>query len=179
MGRFFKPVFPFDSGIKFMTERRGERNMRNYFTWIGLILCVSVLFAVEAGATVPFADDLTDVRLIRSGVGSPSTMSPAFDLDDYVIDNDTSDDSLTWGVSVEAGGPTVNIDTTSAQLGLHEAEVLAQAAAGLWDATFTADDSSDTADTVSTAKYSSFWLTEPKFTADNRLSIRSAGPRFT
>jgi hypothetical protein len=138
------------------------------------------LFAVEAGATVPFADDLPDVRLIRQGVGSPSSMSPAFDLDDYVIDNDTSDDSLSWSVSVEAGGPTVNVDASSLQLGLHEAEVLAQSAAGLWDANFTADDSSDTADTGSTLKYSNFWLTEPKFTADNRLSFKGANlPRFT
>ncbi len=179
MGNLFTSSFPFDSGIKSMKERRGEKNMRKYFTWCGLILCVSVLCVVEAGATVPFADDVVDIRLIRSGVGAPSTMSPAFDLDDYVIDNDTADDSVSWSVSVEGGGPTVNIDTTSAQLALHEAEVLAQAAAGIWSATFTADDSSDTADTASELKYSSFWLTEPKFTADNRLSIRSSGPRFT
>jgi hypothetical protein len=138
------------------------------------------LFAVEAGATVPFADDLPDISLIRQGVGTPDAMDPAFDLDDYVIDNDTSDDALSWSVSVEAGGPTVNVDVASLQLGLHEAEVLAHAPAGLWDATFTADDSSDTADTASTLKFSNFWLTEPKFTADNRLSFKGAGlPRFT
>ena len=180
MGKFSKPVFPFDSGMKFKTERRGERNMRNYFTWIGLILCVSVLFAVEAGATVPFADDLPDVRLIRQGVGTPESMDPAFDLDDYVIDNDTSDDALTWTYSVEGGGPIVNVDTASLQLGLHEVEVQALSSAGLYDATFEADDLSDTDDTVSTLKYSEFWLTEPKFTADNRLSFKGAGmPRFT
>ena len=172
--------FPFCSGIKSKKERRGKKNMRKYITCFGLILCVSVMFAVEAGATVPFADDLPDVRLMRSGLGTPQSMQPAFDLDDYVIDNDTTDGGLSWGVSVEGGGPTVNIDTTSVQLALHEADVLAQAAAGLWDATFTADDTSDIADTVSTLKYADFWLTEPKFTADNRLSFQGSGlPRFT
>lgn len=154
--------------------------MRNYFTWIGLILCVSVLCAVDAGATVPFADDLPDVRLIRQGVGTPESMDPAFDLDDYVIDNDTADSDLSWSVSVEAGGPVVNIDASSLQLGLHEADVGALSAAGLYDADFTVDDGSDTDVAGSTLKYSDFWLTEPKFTADNRLSFQGAGlPRFT
>ena len=130
MAKFSKLVFPFDSGIKFVTERRGKGNMRNYFKWIGLILCVSVMFAVEAGATVPFADDLPDVRLIRQGAGAPVSVDPAFDLDDYIIDNDTSDDAISWSVSVEAGGPIVNIDAASLQLGLHEVEVQALATSG-------------------------------------------------
>ena len=155
--------------------------MRKYFTWFGIILCVSVLFAVEVGATVPFADDLPDVRLIRQGSGgTPETMAPAFDLDDYVIDNQQTDDSISWSSSVEAGGPAINIDTVSDQLALHEVDVAAVAAAGLYDATFTANAAGDTDEAVSTVKYSEFWLTEPKFTADNRLSFAGADlPRFT
>jgi len=182
MIKMSQPIFPIESGIKSSkNERREKKNMRHCFTWVGIICCVSVLFAVEVGATVPFADDLPDIRLIRQGAGAPTTLTPAFDLDDYVIDNDDADDELSWSRSVQAGGPVVNIDDSSTQPALHDVDVLAQAAAGVWNVVYTVsapDSQTDT--TQSKKKYSSFWLTEPKFTADNRLSFKGAGkPRFT
>jgi hypothetical protein len=155
--------------------------MRHCFTLIGLICVVSFLFAVEASATSPFADALPDIRMIKQSGGSPDTAEPAFDLDNYVIDYDETDDVLTWGVSVT--GPSVTIDTSSAQSALHEADMFAHSTAGQYDADFTVTDKdaqTGTSPVTSTLKYSSFFLTEPKFTADNRLSFKGAGkPRFT
>jgi len=159
-------------------ERREKENMRRYFTWIGMAVCMVSLLAGTAGATVPFADDIPDTRLNVLGTGSPTTLTPAFDLDDYVIDNDNSDDAISWGVSVEAGGPVVNIAGGS-QPSLHEADVLGVATAGVYEATYTATDP-DTQSGSDTAvhKYSSFWLSEPTLTTDNRLSVQNS-VRFT
>jgi hypothetical protein len=168
--------FPvFEGVVKKINERREKENMKHCFTWIGLI-CL-VMFSINADATTPFADDLPDVKLAPLGSGSfPTTIDPAFDLDDYVIDNDETDDVLNWSVSVEAGGPTVNIDSA-----LHDVEILGMGSAGLYDATFTVTDKDTVSrQAASTVKYSEFFVTEPKFTADNRLSFQGAsGPRYT
>ena len=181
MNEWLRAEIPIFQGVeKINNERREKKNMKHCFTWIGLI-CL-VMFSVNASATTPFADDLPDIRLAPTGSGSlPTTIDPAFDLDDYVIDNDTADDSLTWQVSgevsVDLGGPVVNIDGT-----LHDVEILGMSSAGLYDATFTVSDSEATRAQASTIKYSTFFVTEPSFTADNRLVFKGNGvnvPRFT
>lgn len=178
-----QPNFPIFSGRERNPERRENNSMRYSFKWVGIIcMVVSVLFAVEAGATTPFADDLPDIRLIRQGAGSPELLTPAFDLDEYVIDNDNTVDELSWSLSpLDAGGPVVNIDSSSPQPALHEVDVLAHPTAGVWRYQYTVTDPDLQPDTaISAKKYSSFWVTEPKFTADNRLSFQGPGkPRFT
>lgn len=173
--------FPiFQGAVKKNYERRERKNMKHCFTWIGLI-CL-VMFSVNANATTPFADDLPDLRLAPQGSSSfPKSLDPAFDLDDYVIDNNNADDELSWSSVVETNGPVVNIDSTSAQPALHQVEYMENNQYGLYDVTYTVDDSVDGTDsTVSTVKYSTFFVTEPKFTADNRLSFKGPNkPRFT
>jgi hypothetical protein len=173
--------FPiFQGAAEKIYERRERKNMKHCFTWIGLI-CL-VMFSVNADATTPFADDLPDLRLAPQGSSSfPKSLDPAFDLDDYVIDNNQSDDVLSWSSAVETNGPLVNIDDSSAQPALHEVEYMEDANQGLFDVTYTVDDGVDGTDNaVSTVKYSTFFVTEPKFTADNRLSFKGPNkPRFT
>jgi hypothetical protein len=181
MKQTMESKFPiFQGAVKKINERRERKNMKHCFTWIGLI-CL-VMFSVNADATTPFADDLPDLRLAPQGSSSfPKSLDPAFDLDDYVIDNNQSDDVLSWSSVVETNGPVVNIDGSSAQPALHAVEYMENAQGGLFDVTYTVDDQVDGTDsTVSTVKYSTFFVTEPKFTADNRLSFKGPNkPRFT
>lgn len=152
--------------------------MRHCFTWVGLICVVSVLFSVNASAVTPFADDLPDVRLQdNTGSGFPKLLSPAFDLDDYVIDNDETDDALSWTLDSADAGLVVSVTA------FNEVDVMGYNGVGVLSATFEVEDGDTSVDqTVSNIKYSTFFVTEPRLTMDNRLSFQGNGvnvPRFT
>ena len=157
--------------------------MRHYFTWVGIICAMMLLCAVDAGATTPFGDDLPGVRMLRQGGGSlpggpAETVTGIFDLDEYVIDNNNPDSTLGWVVATELAqgvSPAITIQTGNT------VDVGALSPAGVWSATYTVTDPSAEFDSVSSVKkYSDFWLSEPKFTSDSRLTpLASGAPRFT
>ena len=147
--------------------------MRHYFTWVSIICAIMLLCAVDAGATTPFGDDLPDVRMIREGAGSVpaglgKSVTAVFDLDEYVIDNNDADATQNWSVAVELAqsvSPAITIQSGNT------VDVGAVLPAGVWSATYTVTDPSAEFDSVSSVKkYSDFWLSEPKFTSDSRLT---------
>jgi hypothetical protein len=127
------------------------------------------------------ADDLPDVRLFQQGAtGGPTSAADVYDLDKYAVDNDSTDAQLNWGVN-PATNPNVAIDTTSGQYGKNMVDLSAYNNQGLFPKVFTVtDELTDSGASTSSVKLSTFWISEPRLSSDNRFVFPGPShPAFT
>lgn len=127
------------------------------FVAVPAIISLVLVLSFNVQATAPIVDDIPDIRIIRGGAGPDAI----FDLDDYVIDYDDADSTLTWTSDTTGGGfdsaPSITITGGVVDIG-------GSVASDHGTATFEAADGETVPQTGSddvVITYSDFWLSRP------------------